>query len=224
MTNPTATTPAVRYATREEWLVAAVEALTPLFTAIGATVPAVRVSVGWPGGRGDKSATIGQCWASIASEDKVAQIFISPVLDDAPRVLDVLAHELVHAVDDCQSGHKAAFAKIAKGIGLTGKMTATIAGEELKLKLDDIADELGAYPHSALAKGFTIRAGIPSGPEGEPGEPGDGPILGEPKQTTRMRKTECAQGSGYIARLTRKWLDEYGTPICPCHNERMVEA
>ncbi|QWY81874.1 SprT-like protease [Microbacterium phage Honk] len=226
MTNPTATTAPVRFNTREEWLVAAVAALTPLFEAVGQTVPAVRVSVGWPGGRGDKSATIGQCWASRASDDKVAQIFISPVLDDAPRVLDVLAHELVHAVDDCENGHKGRFATIAKGIGLTGKMTATVAGEELKATLTDIADELGAYPHAALAKGFTIRAGIPGAPKGGPeGEPGDGgPILGEPKQSTRMLKTSCAEGSGYIARLTRKWLDEYGAPICPCHNLVMVEG
>jgi hypothetical protein len=223
MTNPTATL--TRFNTREEWLTAAIAALTPLFEAVGETVPAVRVSVGWPGGRGDKSATIGQCWASIASEDKVAQIFISPVLDDASRVLDVLAHELVHAVDDCQSGHKGPFAKIAKGIGLTGKMTATVAGEELKATLDDIAAELGTYPHAALAKGFTIRAGVPGNPTGPEGEPGDGgPILGEPKQSTRMLKTSCAEGSGYIARLTRKWLEEYGAPICPCHNVVMVEG
>lgn len=191
--------------TREEWLVSAVAALTPLFEELGETVPAVRVSVGWPGGNGRKNSVIGQCWATAASSDKVAQLFISPVLDDAVRVLDVLAHELVHAVDDCLSGHKGRFAKIAKALGLTGKMTATVAGDDLKAKLEEIAQELGEYPHAALVN---------------PGQGADGPK----KQTTRMLKAECPEGSGYKVRLTRQWLEEFGAPICPCHEERMIEA
>jgi hypothetical protein len=194
---------AAKFSTREEWLVAAVAGLTPLFEAVGETVPAVRVSVGWPGGRGKKNSVIGQCWATSQSADRIAQVFISPVLDDASRVLDVLAHELVHAVDDCKSGHKAGFAKIAKGIGLTGKMTATVAGDDLKVTLDALAEDLGAYPHSALN----------SGAEGA-----DGPK----KQGTRMLKAECAAGSGYKVRMTRQWIDEVGAPICPCHNETML--
>lgn len=193
-----------KFTTREEWLVAAVAALTPLFEELGEEVPAVRVSVGWPGGNGRKNSVIGQCWATGASADKVAQLFISPVLDDAVRVLDVLAHELVHAVDDCQSGHKGRFAKIAKGLGLTGKMTATVAGDDLKVKLEGIVEELGEYPHAALASA----------------QGADGPK----KQTTRMMKVECVEGSGYKARMTRQWLEEFGAPICPCHEERMIEA
>jgi hypothetical protein len=198
------TAPVAKFSTREEWLVAAVAKLTPLFEAIGETVPAVRVSVGWPGGRGSKNAVIGQCWATSASSDKVAQLFISPVLDDAVRVLDVLTHELVHAVDDCQSGHKGRFTKVAKALGLTGKMTATVAGDELKSVLVVFAADLGAYPHAALAGG--------QGAEGPK------------KQGTRMLKTECAEGSGYIVRMTRTWLDTYGAPLCPCHKEVMLEA
>ncbi|WGH21403.1 SprT-like protease [Arthrobacter phage Emotion] len=193
-----------KFATREEWLVAAVEALAPIFAEAGETLPAVRVSVGWPGGSGRKNSVIGQCWASSASADKVAQLFVSPVLDDAVRVLDVLAHELVHAVDDCQSGHKGRFAKIAKAIGLTGKMTATVAGDELKAKLDAIMADLGAYPHAALANGLGAES--------------------PKKQGTRMLKVECGEGSGYVVRMTRKWLDEFGAPTCPCHGEQMVEA
>lgn len=188
--------------TREAWLVAAVEALAPLYAEIGEELPTVRVSVGWPGGNGRKNSVIGQCWATAASADKVAQLFISPVLDEAVRVLDVLAHELIHAIDDNTSGHKGRFAKIAKKIGLTGKMTATVAGDELKARLDEIAAELGDYPHAALVN---------------PGE-------GVKKQSTRMLKVECSEGSGYVVRMTRKWLDEFGTPSCPCHGEPMDEA
>ncbi|WDS51688.1 SprT-like protease [Microbacterium phage Barnstormer] len=185
------------FTTREEWLVAAIEALRPLFAEAGAELPTVRVSVGWPGGNGRKNSVIGQCWGSAASADKVAQVFISPVLDDAVKVLDVLTHELVHAVDDCQSGHKGPFAKLAKALGLEGKMTATVAGEELKAKLEDIAADLGDYPHAALAKA--------QGAEGPK------------KQGTRMLKLECP-ADGYIVRTTAKWL-ELGVPTCPCGEE-----
>lgn len=197
MENPT-------YSTREAWLVAAVEELGAIFAEVGETLPAVRVSVGWPGGNGRKNAVIGQCWSTAASADKVAQLFVSPVLDDAVRVLDVLAHELVHAIDDCQSGHKGRFAKIAKAIGLEGKMTATVAGDDLKVRLGAILDTLGAYPHAALAAA----------------QGADGPK----KQTTRQLKVECAEGSGYKVRMTRQWLDEVGAPICPCHSEPMIEG
>ncbi len=194
-----------KFQTREEWLVAAVTALKPLFSALTAeTIPAVRVSVGWPGGNGRKNSVIGQCWSTTVATDKVSQIFISPVMVDAVEVLAVMAHELIHAIDDCVSGHKGRFAKIAKALGLEGKMTATVAGDALKVELQAIAEELGEYPHAAIS----------SGAQGA-----DGPK----KQTTRMMKVECAQGSGYKARMTRQWLEEFGAPICPCHEERMIQ-
>lgn len=193
------------FATREEWLIAAVAALDAVvFANHDIDLPPVRVSVGWPGGRGRKDMVIGQCWKSVAATDEVPQLFISPVLDDAARVLDVLAHELIHAVDDCTSGHRGAFARIAKAIGLEGKMTATVAGPELAGLLAGIVEEIGAYPHAALSNAV----------------PADGPK----KQGTRMLKAECPEGSGYNVRLTQKWLDEVGAPICPCHNLTMDVA
>lgn len=194
------------FATREEWLVAAVKSLRPLFDAIDdATVPAMRVSVGWPGGRGAKGNVIGQAWAGAASTDGVPQVFISPVLDDASRVLDVLAHEVTHVIDGNKSGHRGNFARIAKALGLEGKMTATVAGEALAATLAEIAADLGDYPHAALVPGA---------------EGADGPK----KQGTRMLKVECAEGSGYVVRMTRKWLDEFGAPTCPCHGAVMEEG
>ena len=40
---------------------------------------------------------------------------------------------------------------------------------------------------------------------------------------SRMRKVSCA-ACGYIARVTTKWLDSAGAPLCPCNSERMVVA
>ena len=172
----------------------AVRALRPIFKSNGIELPEeVRVSVGWPGGRGKKDGVIGQCWSSKASEDGVHQIFISPVLKDSDRVLATLVHELVHAVDDC-NGHRAAFGRMARAMGLEGPLTATVAGDELKATLDKIIGKLGDYPHAAL------RGAV---------------ATSQPKQTTRMLKVECPD-DGYTVRTTRKWLDAMGTPVCPC--------
>jgi len=194
--------------TREHWLELAVLKLRPLFDEIDVELPNVRVSVGWPsrGGVGTKKKVIGQCWKSTVASDGVSQLFISPVLGGgdgetkrglAIQLLGVLIHELVHASDDCESGHRGEFAKRARALGLEGKMTATTVSGRLAERLDPILDELGEFPHAALNP-FEMEKQ-------------------RPKQTTRMLKLECPQ-DGYVVRTTQKWLDE-GLPKCPCGHE-----
>jgi hypothetical protein len=110
-------------AQREAWLDRAKTELGPLFAAQQYGIPAVRVTCGFPSSnaRPGRKQTIGECWDGSQAEDGVAQIFISPVLRDSVRVLGVLVHELVHAVVGCEEGHKGAFAKLARALGLTGK-------------------------------------------------------------------------------------------------------
>jgi hypothetical protein len=199
--------PDYKYRTREEWLEAAVRELRNLFRAEAKiSLPPVRVSVGWPGGSGSKNHVIGQCWATHASADSVAQVFISPVLDNGMRVLDVLAHELTHAADDCNSGHMGAFWRIGKAVGLAGKPTATVASPRLQMYLADVIRRIGAYPHAALVDTQYGRI-----------------------QGTRLLKVTCRYGANdegetYKLRMTAKWIlqDGYGTPICPCHEETMI--
>jgi hypothetical protein len=188
--------------TREQWLNQAVSAMTPLFVEAAYTVPPVRVSCGWPSSRGmsRKKPCIGECWDKSAATDNVAQIFISPRLKDAATpqgVLATLVHEIVHAVVGNKEKHNKVFGKCARAIGLEGKLTATIAGEALGVKLKAVAEELGDYPHAQL------------NPSGRPSA----------KQTTRLVKCEC--GCGYNVRVTRKWLQDVGAPLCPCNSEPM---
>lgn len=186
--------------TREEWLVAAVEDLRrQVFqpAPVAAIVPYnVRVTCSWPGG-GSRQKRIGECWAQSASRDGTHEIMISPVLADAVEVLAVLAHELVHAVVGVQHGHKAPFKRLARAIGLAGKLTATVAGPELRAKLAKIAGVHGPYPHAAI-------------------DPRN-----RKKQTTRMIKCECGE-CGYVCRTTRQWLDQAGAPICPACEVQMI--
>lgn len=187
-----------QFKTREEWLIAAVEALRPLFAEHDYEIPGYKVSVGWPGGRGKKAGTIGQCWNSKQTEDGTVAIFVSPVVKSPVEALQVLVHELIHAVDDCQSGHRGEFARMFKALGMAGKKTACGVGDELLAKLQGIAGELGRYPHSQMK-----------------GDNRDGQA--EKKQKTYMLKIEAAC-CGYLVRTTQAWIDQ-GLPSCPCGNE-----
>ena len=106
---------------REAWLQAAVAKLTPIFRAIGHEVPPVKTSIGFPSG-GIRSNAIGQCWARSGAKDKLNHIFISPTLGSAYEAIDTLAHELIHAVDDCVHKHGKEFKAIALAIGMKGPM------------------------------------------------------------------------------------------------------
>ena len=209
--------------TREEWLHKAIDALRPKFEAIGFPIPEkIHVSVGFGyGAKRESGKILGQCWATRASDDNVNHIFISPEMNDSARVLDVLVHELVHAADDCKNGHTGDFAKAAKALGLTGKMTATVASPELAEEMKALAESLGAYSHAVL-----FPAGKPLPPQAP--EPGAAPSpevpkihSGPKKQGTRMLKL-VAPCCGYTVRTTAKWL-EVGMPSCP-HGEKMQLA
>ena len=212
------------YRSREAWLQAAVKHLTGgLFKEAGIPVPPVRVSVGWPGGGGNKRNTIGQCWKSTTAEDGVASIFISPVLDDQIDVLGVLVHEMVHAADDCTHGHRGPFREMAVALGLEGKMTATSPGEELRTSLGALAKRLGPFPHSRInTRGYTVKPKDPADP--------DGPKIIEgptgPTRNKSLQKVVCdldgCDAKGYTTRISNKWLDGFGAPSCPRCNVTMT--
>jgi hypothetical protein len=194
------TTP--KHATREGWLNAATELTRQHFTAAGYTVPkTLHVTCGWPSSRGTstKKRAIGECWPEKASEDGACQIFISPTLKDVVDVLATHVHEIAHAVVGLKCGHKAPFKKCALAVGLEGKMTATHAGEALKKQIAVWSLMLGEYPHPLLKPGFSLGK----------------------KQTTRLIKAECGD-CGCNIRITRKWLEEVGAPLCACNKKTMT--
>lgn len=175
---------------REAWLNAAVKALRPVFKTAGHPLPAViRVSAGLPAGNARKIA--GQHWAPQIAGG-VHQVFINPTEAESLSVLGVLVHELAHAASPV-GGHGKEFGKVARAVGLVGPLRSTEPGDELTKELRALARRLGKYPHRAVSL---------AGPR--------------KKQSTRMLKAECASGSGYVVRLTRKWIENLGAPYCPC--------
>lgn len=194
--------------TREAWLGrAAVQLGTLILT--DEEVPPMRISVGWAGGGSNPDKTAGQCWPTTAAADGVNQIFIAPSYDeqDTVHVLGTLLHEMIHAVDDCEDGHTGNFARIARGVGFLPKLTCSkYRTEGLNALLGEVAEIVGPFPNAAISR-IGRAADVPK------------------KQTSRMIKAECTEGTGYKVRLTQKWIDELGSPICPCHELPMdVEA
>lgn len=186
---------------RQAWLEGATFYLRELINSKGFFVPEnVRVSVGWP--KGGRGAVIGQCWYDVNSGDKAHELFISPAIEETMQVLATLAHELCHTSAGVGTKHGPEFRKRAVGIGLTGKMTATIAGDDFKAwAAKECLPFVGDYPHGQLAS------------------------VGErahPKAGTRLLKAECPC-CGYTIRLSQKWVDA-GLPICPQDEEQFTLA
>lgn len=181
-----------KFNTREQWLNAFTKRARTAFKRHGYEVPSnVRCSVGWSS-KGARSNRIGECWPNMSSADGTFEIFISPLMDDASRVADILTHELVHATVGLEAKHGPKFVKAMHAVGLEGKATATVAGEQWHVWADPILKSLGPLPHAALT------------PDGN----------GEKKQSTRMIKCECAE-CGFVFRTSLKWL-EYGEDRLNC--------
>jgi hypothetical protein len=176
------------YATREEWLVALVESLRPMFQEAGYEIPAVRISCSWPSASIRKR--LGECWHSKAAKDGSRHVFITPRIEEPLAVADVVIHELLHAALPDGTGHRGPFRQGMKKLGLGGKPTSTNMGAELTARVNVLLESLGEYPHSALRLKDMVTK----------------------KQGTRMLKLECP-GCGYVIRTTAKWI-ETGVPVC----------
>lgn len=156
-------------------------------------LPTCRVSVGFPKhSRGGKAIAV--CHSRAASTDGVNEIFVNPEIDDPIRVLDCLVHEGIHAIDDCASGHRNFFAKVARAAGLEGPLTATHAGEALGEILAGYVAILGDFPHSKMR-----------------------PSNAHKPDQARQKKVECSE-CGFLFRTSRKQYSRLselaGCPVC----------
>ena len=102
-------------------------------------------------------------------------------------------------------GHKGGFRTLAKAVGLEGKMTATIASEALKQRIDkEVLKVLGRYPHKEVKL-------VPRGKRGK---------------GSRLIKFQCDE-CNCIIRLTRMWIDvaedTQGMVSCPVCMEEMTQ-
>lgn len=190
------------YTHREQWLQEGLTQLLPLFSKRRITlkykIPTnIKVSCGWPvtNPLGLKRRTLGECWPIEASKGKLFEIFITPMLSDSVKVLDVLTHEIVHTIVPPKSKHGPLFKEVALEIGLTGKMTSTVAGPLLTKELERVAGILGKYPHQEM-----------------------NPFTKEKKTRPHPFTTLVCTNCEYRIKVHNKYL-ELGYPTCPCGEE-----
>ena len=111
---------------------------------------------------------VGICWHSITSEGNHRRIEIDRETSDTMKALEIVAHEVSHAVTPEDTGHKGAFVELVFGVfKLGGIPTATAPTEEFQQLIWNWLEQNGTYPHIR----FVDR---------------------RPKQTTRMVKLACA--------------------------------
>ena len=193
---------------REAWLEKGVEQLNDrVFSPCGKSADDVRVSVGFPAGArphtredGSISGAIGQCWDNSVSAGGFNEIFISPVVEDSVHALDILAHEMVHAIVGTNAGHKGPFKRLAVEIGLTGKMTATKPGPELTKTLESIVADIGEYVHKKVT-----------------------PEAKAKKKGSRLVKVECTDCDN-IARQALSTFDKYGLTCGTCDVPMVISS
>jgi hypothetical protein len=165
-----------------------------------------RVACGFPiGYRGSRSGklTVGQAFDPSISADGTSEVFINPIIDQPVDALAILAHELIHVWAGIEAGHRGEFARVARAIGLEGPLTATVAGADLRGKLDLISVQLGRYPHAKVDPNL------------------------RKKQSTRLLKLQCSD-CGWTARVSAlqgNRLHAASTcPVCIAVGSLNVEA
>ena len=198
--------------TREEWLVEVGKGLEELFFP---NMPPYRVSVGFP----TMANAIAQCWSYKNSRDGHYEIFISPKEDNDLEAAGHLAHEMIHAFVGIKEGHKGKFKEKALSIGLQGKMTSTTSGEAFIAAVRPILERAGKLPHAALLPYPCFNEAETETPEAEYRPT----TTGRKPQKCRMIKVSCPE-CGYTVRVSKKWIEEAGYPLCPQHEEMTEET
>jgi len=203
---------------REEWLKRAVDKVkSHVESHTKREIPPVLVSCGFPSSGGAKlnNTTLGECWPSESTFDGTRQIFVNPVIKDPVKVLEVLIHELVHAVLPDDEKHGPEFKRMAKAVGLVGPAKSTSAGDELQAKLTIFAEELGEFDNKPIIlKTKDKKKG--------------------PKSTFKLHcpdKRDCKEtchlsdklhGEDYAVTVGKKAL-KLGVPKCPCGVELVAD-
>jgi len=188
--------------TREDYLTKAAKVFNDKILATGLVdkIKRYTVSIGSPLTGDRKGKVGGVCYYQ--DDSKPDQIYISPRWGQDVDILRVLLHEIIHVAAP-KAGHRGLFRKIALAVGLEAPMKSTPASPKLLAELENLATELGKFPHEAL---------------------GSSEITGDKKkkQGTRLLKVSCPKCE-YNVRMTQKWVDE-GLPKCPIHDETMTIA
>tara|TARA_R100000935_G_C2806294_1_gene152844 strand:+ start:294 stop:905 length:612 start_codon:yes stop_codon:yes gene_type:complete len=166
---------------RETWLNLMIDKAVPMFDNAGFEISEIRsilkVACGFPPNTrvGTKFTTLGCHINPKASASGYHEIYIHPETSDSVKVVDILIHELAHAMQtekypDAKQSHGKEFKNICKALTMTGnkKYKFASASVELLKTIQLWVDAIGKYPHAIVSLNANRK-----------------------KQSTRNHKVEC---------------------------------
>lgn len=184
--------------TREDWLSEVSGRMSSWFDDLGFSLPDFRITAGFPS-TGKRGRDLAEAWQEKGGESFT--VFIRPDRDDAYKVAAALAHQMAHMAAGSADTHGHLFRHIAVSIGLRGRATQAAPGRLFQELIDPILKKAGPLPTTYI------------GPQ---------EAAQKSKQKTRLIKVSC-RTCGYVARVSRKWLDDSGPPHCPQHGPMALE-
>jgi hypothetical protein len=126
---------------QNDWLNKAMIILREDFKQLGESIPSIIfIHAEYP------PVDMGSYWLGAYFEGPHdSLIYINPMVDGL-TALDILVHELVHAVVGVEDVHGERFWDVATAVGLNGNGDTTGAGKVLLKRLREIQEILGSYP------------------------------------------------------------------------------
>lgn len=180
--------------TREEWLSEVASAMSGWFDDLDFPLPPFQVRSGLPSS-GRRGANTAETWTQEDGQSHV--IIVRPDRKDAVEVAAAIAHQMCHIASGPRDDHGHLFRHLAVSIGLRGRRTESRPGAVFEELIRSVIEQVGELP--------TPEWELASSPT-------------TAKQTARLIKVAC-RDCGYIARVSRKWLDSAGPPHCPKHGQ-----
>ncbi len=179
-------------AARENWLREMASAMANWFDELGFPLPAFEVRSGFPS-IGRRSPNITESWTQDNGSSYV--IFVRPDRSESLDVAAALAFQLCHIAVGDRDSHGHLFRHVAISIGLRGVKTESPPGALFKEIVTPELERIGDLPSPEITPTDTEK---------------------RTRQTARLIKVTC-RDCGYVVRVSRKWLDGVGPPLCPDH-------
>ncbi|MEP0068982.1 hypothetical protein [Pyruvatibacter sp.] len=183
--------------TREKWLNDLAHAMSKWFVDLGFPLPEAQVQTAFPSS-GKRTRRISESWQRDGQEQFV--VVVRPDAEKATEVAAALAFQLCQIAAGQRDEHGLLFKHLAISIGLSGHRKEDSPGALFKELAAPLLKKLGPLPKS------TIKLS-----QADP----------QKTQPTRLRKVSCLE-CGYVARVSRKWLDKVGPPHCPDHGPMTI--
>lgn len=184
---------------RDAWLRQVADVIGGWLDDLGFPVPSTEIRTGFAS-KGSRGRTISESW--LEGDTSTFVIFIRPDRDDPIDVAGAIAFQLCQIATQPKDTHGHLFRHVAISIGLKGRRAEMPPGTLFREMIKPSLKSIGPLPQAEMSL-----------PE----------KIGSKTQTSRLLKVSCPT-CGYVARVSRKWLNDMGPPHCPKHGPMTLDS